>query len=180
MLPPRIETERLQLRAPVGGDAVAIYDRYGRDPEVTRYLSWRTHTHLDDARAYVATVMADWDDAIAPRRTWTITLRDDDTAVGQIGLLSQGHRMQMGYVLMRALWGHGYVPEAARALVGAALSLPQVHRVWAFCDVENLASARVMEKAGMQREGVLRRWAVHPNVSAVPRDVLAYAIVREV
>lgn len=179
MLSPRIETARLLLRAPEDRDAVAIYDRYGRDAEVTRHLSWRTHAHVDDARAYVASVKADWEDPAAPRRTWTIALRDEDTAVGQIGLLSQGHRMQMGYVLMRALWGRGYMPEAACAVIEAALSLPYIHRVWAFCDIENHASARVMEKAGMQFEGVLRRWAVHPNVSAIPRDVRAYAVVRE-
>jgi len=44
--------------------------------------------------------------------------------------------------------------------------------------VENLASARVLEKAGMHREGMLRRWSVHPNVSPEPRDCLCYAIVR--
>jgi RimJ/RimL family protein N-acetyltransferase len=53
-----------------------------------------------------------------------------------------------------------------------------IFRIWAVCDVDNAASARVMEKAGMQREGVLRRWSVHPNISAEPRDSFCYAIVK--
>jgi ribosomal-protein-alanine N-acetyltransferase len=51
--------------------------------------------------------------------------------------------------------------------------------VWAVCDVDNLASARVLEKAGMGREGRLRRWVLHPNVSAAPRDCWCYAHVKE-
>ena len=46
------------------------------------------------------------------------------------------------------------------------------------CDVENKASARVMEKAGLEREGMLRHWIIHPNISCKPRDWLSYAKVR--
>ena len=53
-----------------------------------------------------------------------------------------------------------------------------VTRVSGVCDVENLASARVLEKAGMLREGRLRRHTVHPNVSDHPRDVYLYARTR--
>lgn len=56
------------------------------------------------------------------------------------------------------------------------VDLPGVHRVCAYCDVDNAASARVMEKVGMVHEGTLRRWAIHPNVSDSPRDVLVYVV----
>ena len=46
------------------------------------------------------------------------------------------------------------------------------------CDVENKASARVLEKVGMQREGTLRRYIVHPNISPEPRDCFVYSKVR--
>ena len=64
------------------------------------------------------------------------------------------------------------------AVVDWALTQQGLWRIWAVCDVQNPASARVMEKAGMQREGVLRRWITHPNVSHEPRDCLCYALVR--
>ena len=51
--------------------------------------------------------------------------------------------------------------------------------MWAVCDVDNPASARVMETAGVAREGKLRRWALHPNVSQTPRDFWCYARVKE-
>jgi ribosomal-protein-alanine N-acetyltransferase len=46
------------------------------------------------------------------------------------------------------------------------------------CDAENVASSRVLEKAGMTREGLLRRYAMHPNVSDEPRDSLCYALTK--
>ena len=40
----------------------------------------------------------------------------------------------------------------------------------AVCDVDNVSSARVLEKSSFTREGVLHRWLVHPNISDEPRD----------
>jgi [ribosomal protein S5]-alanine N-acetyltransferase len=68
--------------------------------------------------------------------------------------------------------------EAASAVVEWGLALPSVFRVWAVTDVDNQASARVLEKIGMQREGLLRRWMVHPNLSPEPRDCWCFARVR--
>lgn len=68
--------------------------------------------------------------------------------------------------------------EAVRAVVDWAIGQPEMHRVWAVCDVDNKASARVLEKAGMEREGILRRWSIHPNISEFPRDCICYAKVK--
>jgi RimJ/RimL family protein N-acetyltransferase len=70
------------------------------------------------------------------------------------------------------------MPEAIRPLVEWALRQSHIHRVWAFCDVENRASARVFEKLGMHKEGTLRRWIVHPNVGEIPRDCYVYSCVK--
>jgi RimJ/RimL family protein N-acetyltransferase len=53
-----------------------------------------------------------------------------------------------------------------------------IYRVWATCDVENLASAHVLEKAGMQKEGILRRYILHPNISPEPRDSYCYSVIK--
>ena len=87
-------------------------------------------------------------------------------------------RWSLGYVLARPHWGHGYMTEAVRAVIGIVFDQPHVHRIAAFADEENFASARVLEKAGMQREGILRRWSLHPNISSIPRDCWSFAIVR--
>jgi ribosomal-protein-alanine N-acetyltransferase len=68
--------------------------------------------------------------------------------------------------------------EALTEVAGWALSQPDIWRIGDVCDVENLASARVMEKAGLTCEGVLRRWMTHPNACDEPRDCFSYAKVR--
>ena len=74
--------------------------------------------------------------------------------------------------------GKGYMTEAARAIIHWAFQQPTIYRVYATTGVDNIASQRVMEKAGMQREGLLRKYIVHPNISDEPRDSYMYAIVR--
>jgi len=175
--PDVIHTDRLTLRRPVERDAADIFDGYAQDPEVVRYLMWRPHERIDDTRAYLAFCQAGWD--AGTEFTWAITRHNDDRLVGMIAMRRRGFKHDIGYVLARAHWGQGIMPEAGRAIVDRAFTDPIVHRVWAVCDVENRASARVMEKLGMQLEGVLRRWVVHPNISAEPRDALCYARVRD-
>jgi len=85
----------------------------------------------------------------------------------------------MGYIIGREYWGRGYMTEVVRAVSDWVLAQPEIHRVWAMCDVDNLASARVMEKSGMEREGRLRRWTVHPNTGPAPRDFWCYSRVKE-
>jgi RimJ/RimL family protein N-acetyltransferase len=174
--PATIETPRLRLRTPVMDDAEAIFTTYARDAEATRYVSFRTHRSSDEARDYLRQCAAGW--AGSGPFTWVIALREEGRLAGAIDIRPEGHRVELGYILGRAYWGRGYMTEVVRAVAEWALAQPEVHRVWAVCDVDNLASARVLEKAGMEREGRLRRWGVHPNLSATPRDYWCYARVK--
>ena len=63
--------------------------------------------------------------------------------------------------------------EALTEIVRWALAQPAIFRIGAVCDVENVRSARVMEKAGLIREGVLRRFLIHPASIASPGTVSA-------
>lgn len=95
-----------------------------------------------------------------------------------VGCRVREHAADVGYVMGRSYWGRGYTTEATKAIVDWAGGLEFVCRVWAVCDVENIASSRVLEKVGMQREGILRRYIVHPNVSSEPRDCFVYSKIR--
>ena len=171
-----VETERLVLRHPTGRDAPAIYDGYARDPDVVRYLTWRPHRSIADTFAYLDVLRSGWD--AGTDRTWALTMRGEDQVIGMIGLRPRGSKADIGYVLARPHWGRGLMTEAGRAIVDLAFADPAVYRVWAVCDADNAASARVMEKLGMTLEGTLRRWIVHPNVSDAPRDALCYSRIR--
>lgn len=174
MKPPEtLQTARLHLCPPRIEDAEAIFEQYARDPEVTRYVTWRPHQAIDDTRTFIRRCLAVWQDGSA--FPWNIVHTAEGRIIGVIELRIRGHRADLGYGLARPYWGNGYTTEAAGAIVAWAFEQPSIYRVWATCDVENHGSARVLEKLGMVREGVLRRWIMHPNRSVEPRDCYCYA-----
>jgi RimJ/RimL family protein N-acetyltransferase len=176
MFPVELETRRLRLRRPRMSDAESVFRKYAQDAEVTRYLQWRPHSSVDTTRSFIANCEAQWRSASA--FPYVIASKEDGELLGMIELRPRGHRVEFGFVLARAYWGNGLMPEAVSALTAVALGQPDVYRVEATCDAENRASARVLEKSGFEREGQLRRYIVHPNVSPEPRDSYLYAIAK--
>jgi [ribosomal protein S5]-alanine N-acetyltransferase len=174
--PEQMETERLVLRKPRRNDAPAIFSAYAQDTEVTRYMTWRPHKNVEETYRVMDLMLKLWDEAEA--YSYVITLKNTDSAIGMIAIHPEGFRVAIGYVLVRQYWNKGYITEAALTVTNWLLAQPDIYRVFATCDVENPASARVMEKIGMQREGILRRYIVHPNISPEPRDSYMYAIVK--
>jgi [ribosomal protein S5]-alanine N-acetyltransferase len=157
-------------------DASDIFARYAQDPIVTRYLTWQPHDTVERTRAFLRRCVAGMaDGTVLP---WVLCEPPDDRPIGMLELRPTGHRAEMGYVLARDHWGRGLMSEAARAVADWALVQPGIFRVWAVTDVDNAASARVLEKAGMQREGVLRRWILHPGLGSEPRDCWCFGRVR--
>jgi [ribosomal protein S5]-alanine N-acetyltransferase len=174
MFPVALRTARLILRPIVLSDAAPIFDTYAQDPEVTRFLTWRPHTAIVQTEAYIARVLAARD-----TRTYALTERDGGKLLGAFDIRQSGPgRLGYGYVLARFAWGHGLMTEALAAVADWALMQPDIWRIGDVCDVENRASARVMEKAGLSFEGIARRWIIHPNISNEPRDCRVYARVK--
>jgi ribosomal-protein-alanine N-acetyltransferase len=173
--PETFELERLRLRRPKLSDADALF-AIGSDPEVAHYADWPLNTSMADSLARLRQRAKDWKTGV--EYYWVITLKPHDRAIGAIGSRVNQHAADVGYLLDRHHWGNGYATEAARAIVAWAWSVPSIRRIWATCDTENLASARVIEKIGLAREGILRQAIVRPNISSQPRDAFIFSKVR--
>ena len=174
-----ITTARLHLRAPRVEDAEAIFARYAQDPEVTRYLLWLPHERIEQTREFLSTVVQNRAQGRG-EFAWVSTWRESDApAIGMSGASPDGSKCRgaIGYVLARSEWGQGVMTEALGAVTGAVFERPSFHRVEALADVENPGSWRVMEKAGMQREGLLRHYVRRP-ATGEPGDNVIYAITR--
>jgi RimJ/RimL family protein N-acetyltransferase len=177
IVPPQtFETYQLVLRRPRMSDADDIFENYASDPEVTRYMTWRPYKDRSEVGPFLQSRLARWDSG--EEYSWVLTMRSDDRVIGMIACRVRDYAADIGYVLSRKYWSRGYVTEAATAITDWAASLETVYRVWAVCDVENKTSTRVLEKIGMQREGILRRYIVHPNISPEPRDCFVYSKAR--
>jgi [ribosomal protein S5]-alanine N-acetyltransferase len=174
--PKQIHTPRLLLRQTTPDDASAIFNTYARDEEVTRYMIWQPHKTIVDTQDFLQRCDDAWKQATG--FPWAIIRKEDDALIGMFELRIMQHRAELGYVLAQSVWGQGLIPEAALQVMQWLRAQPSIYRTWAICDVENKASARVLEKIGLQLEGILHRWDIHPNISKEPRDCYCYALCK--
>lgn len=155
-LPEVVNTDRLVMRRPQPSDAAALFDAYTQDAEVARYMVWVPHESVTETEAFIAYCCEAWSSGKA--RPYVISLLNSpDRPIGILEARLHPHMVDLGYVLARAHWGSGLMPEAVRMLTGIALADPSCFRVQASCDIENIASARTLEKAGFAREAILQR-----------------------
>ena len=78
---------------------------------------------------------------------------------------------ELGYTIHRDCWGHGYATEVANLLLQLGFEQLGLERIAATCAPDNAGSARVLEKVGFRREGVLRG---HVLVRRTRRDSLLF------
>jgi RimJ/RimL family protein N-acetyltransferase len=162
---------RVILRPPRLDDAESLFDRIASDAEVTRYLSWMPHPDVDETRRVISDLFS-----VGDERTWLIEIRDTAEVIGLCGWRRLvPHAAELGYCLARAWWGRKLMSEVLPMLLGELERDPTVFRVWAVCHVDNTASARLLERAGLALEGRLARYGLFPNLSDEPQDTLLYA-----
>ena len=154
----RIATDRLILREFVIDDWPAVL-AYQRDPRYLRFYPWTDRTD-GEVRDFVQMFLDQ--QAARPRRKFqlAITLADDDSVIGNCGIRRKPDNdweADIGYELAPERWGKGYATEAALAIVAFGFEELELHRISSWCIADNVASARVLEKVRMKKEGRLRQ-----------------------
>ena len=156
---------RVMLRAPTLDDADLLFERMASDPEVSHYMSWRPHRDVGETRRVITEIFN-----VGGETTWLIELRS-----GLCGWRRpQPHIVDFGYYQGRRWWRQGIMSEAVQLLLDKAQRDRTVYRVTAHCHVDNIASARLLERSGLTLEGRLARYAVLPNISLEPQDCLLF------
>ena len=162
---PRLELARFQL-----GDLEAVH-AFASDPVVCTYTTWGPNT-LADTRAFL-------EDAVVGRvGEYSLAVVRQDQVIGSAALwtTSVADRVgEFGYTIARPHWARGHATEVAGLLLDLGFSRLGLERLAATCDPENAASARVLEKAGLQHEGRLRGNVL---VRGHRRDSLMFGMVR--
>ena len=169
-----LTTERLVLRRFREGDAQVMFDNWASDFNVTKYLSWPTHTDVSVSQS----VLTDWISGYERESTyqWAITLQD--VPIGSIGAVSCDERtgcMEIGYCIGAAWWHQGITSEALRAVMDFLFEKVGARRIQACHDANNPHSGGVMKKCGMEYEGTLRQYGWNNQGIC---DVCMYAALR--
>ena len=171
---PVLESERLTLRPIREDDLPDLYAVFA-DPDVMRYWSTPPMRDMDEARAYLADIERNFTARTAFK--WAITRRDGDRLIGTTSLFrldGPHHTGEIGYALGSAHWGNGYAAEAVHRTCQFGFEALDLRRIEADIDPRNHASIQVIEKAGFQREGVLRERYIY---NGEIQDVVYYGLL---
>jgi|SRR5947207_4405419 len=153
-----LETDRLLLRQFVKEDAEAFF-RLNSDPEVLRYVPDKAFVDLEQARQILI------DHPVADYRKHgfgrcACILKSTGENIGFAGLkyLDEFGEVDVAYRLMRAYWGRGLATEVAKASVQFGFTNLGLKRIIGLVMPENIASIRVLEKAGLRSMGTVAFW----------------------
>jgi RimJ/RimL family protein N-acetyltransferase len=175
-------TERLYLRAFRRDDDQLLFE-LDSDPEVMRFITKGQPTPLAQIENEILPRVLGYNSQSPPRGCWAAHLRANDEFIGWFHLRPDKlapTEMELGYRLKRAVWGRGLATEGARALVAAAFCDWDYSKVCARTLLGNLASQRVMTKAGLRFESEFSYGAdVTPGYNDEERRAVKYALTRE-
>ena len=158
-------------------DWKAVHE-YACDAEVVRYLEWGPNSEGETVTFLDGTISCQRE---RPRRIFEFAVvhKGDNKLIGGCGIRindSDSELAEIGYCFNRSYWGQGFATEAAIEVIGFGFISLDLHRIYATCDADNIASATVLARCKMRKEGhfvrdkkVRERW----------RDTMLFAILRE-
>lgn len=151
VLPGKIVTKRLVLRAPIRGDVpelVRLADNKAIAEKLVRLPNPYTRA---DAIGFIEIFAQRADE-----RPYAITL--DEHLIGVIGLsFAEGRPPELGYWLGEPFWGKGFMTEAGRGLIEAAQKTPHFETIAARALADNAGSLHVLDKLGFHKVGKAKK-----------------------
>jgi len=157
MRQPIILGVKINIRPLRLADAKSIYKNVN-DPLVTKWTLHLSYPYPKDGAAKF--IRKSYQDATRGRTyLFGICEKDSDDLIGLVSLMNidpSTKSGEVGYWLGRKYWGKGYTSEACKLIINFGFKNLKLHRIYAKLFSPNIASKRVLEKAGMKPEGVLR------------------------
>src|SRR5579871_5336412 len=163
---PRLETERLVLRAYTGDD-FEPFATFMSDPDVMRYLTGHPLSRADAWRS-LSSAIGHW--TLRGYGTWAVERKEDRAFIGRVGMINpEGWPgLEVGWTLGKPFWGKGYATEAASAALRYAFITQPAERIISCIHPENIASQAVALRLG---ESKGERTEVTIGGEAFPIDI---------
>lgn len=172
-----LKTERTVIRPFRKDDSRKLFENYGSDESVRRYINFFLCDTLKGCEDFVDMHLSKYDfdyDFYG----WCVEI--DGEPVGSAGIYNldkENEIVEVGYSIGSRWWNRGYMTEVLGALIDFAFEKMAANRLVASCHTENVGSARIMEKNGMKKEGLMRQAQKNPDGSY--SDLYLYSILKE-
>ena len=142
-----LETERLRLRYLNEDDAEEMFYGMTSRKNVSRYVTWHTHTEISETVSFINYCMDDYKNLRCYR--WGIELKETGELIGIIDVVGYNEgEPELGYILAEKHWGHGYMTEACKEVLSYLLFEEKFKTIYAEAHIDNIGSNRVLEKSG--------------------------------
>lgn len=173
-----LESDRLTLRKFKIEDADGMYNNWASDAECCKYLSWNVHKDIEETTSIIESWIKGYENGCY---NWIVELKDTHEAIGSISVISANEKhstAELGYCYGSKYWGNGYATEALRTVIEYLLNECNFYLIEARHISGNSASGRVMEKAGMHKDAVLRDRRIN-KYTGERNDSIIYSIIKD-
>ena len=172
---PIIETKRLKLRNIRMDDMSEYYD-YHTDSDLVKYYDWKPDT-ISDAKADIESILEDCQNL--SRIHWAITMKDNDTIIGDLGILIDtfGLKGEVNYILSKSCLGFGIMTEALNSAISYCFSELDLIRIQALSVPDNQPSNDLLKRVGFIREGLLRKYGYN-TITNNPVDLAMWSLLK--
>ena len=171
-----IFTARLLLRRFQEEDADMMFLNWANDPDVARYVTWDAHTCPAETRELLTL----WKKGYENPNYYNWAIEYQGILIGNlsvVGAQDENLCCEIGYCLGKAYWNKGITTEALIAVLDFLFGQVGYHRITAVHDGANVASGRVMRKAGLREEGTRRQAYIRRDGSFA--DIKCYALLKD-
>jgi ribosomal-protein-alanine N-acetyltransferase len=173
---PTLQTSRLVLREITPDDSEDIFEVFSC-ADVVRYYDCDAYENLQKATDQIHSWAANCSKDISIR--WGVTKSGSSKIIGTCGFNfwnKQYSSSPLGYDLLPEYWNNGIITEALKEVLLFGFKEMKLNRIQAITFPDNLASVRVLQKLGFQREGILREWGYFKGRF---QDVYCYSLLRK-
>lgn len=173
-----MESIRLLFSEVTVNDLENIHRLYSA-PEVDKYNTLGIPKDIEDTKNLIRRMVGSQKATPRNSHNWTLTNKETNEFIGMAGLALSNNIFKLGEIyfeIMPHFWGNGYATEVANKLIIFGFDKFKLHKIEAGVATENVASIRVLEKVGMQREGMRRKLL---PIRGEWKDSYHYAIVED-
>lgn len=144
-----LKTDRLLLRRYRPEDAEVLYEKFGCDPQMTRYTGWNPFETEEMTRETVRKRI----EGYARDHAYGWAVEHNGALIGTAGAYDynpEEDSIELGYSIERASWGKGFASEALQAIVTYLTEQEGISRLLAWCASDNIGSRKVIERSGFK------------------------------